>query len=463
MSSNVLIKEKFKKKLLIIVFIFGIILTLSTYNSKNKLPKGFVLLNDSISNGPITQNKDIDTGTKRNLYQLINKENENGDFNYDEYNYNEYMKLENETHWKSEYFCQINSKSRPEVLKGNDLTCPEYYTIVIDKAFYGRHPNDKEHCPITFAFLKYKKIKEGCGYEPVDIVKSKCEGKQYCTLIPSDRVFKDTCVGLKKYLHIEYHCVKKAQLKKKRISIVSFYDNIKSNTIQEHSVSEFYQYSNIHGYEYSLSTYNYIPDRAIYFMKFQPIIEKLMEGLKNDSYDWIVWVDSDIIITNPNIKIETFLPDEKMSKVHLIAAFDYRGRKDVCCGLNAGVLFIRVHEWSLNLFTRAMAYPYYRSKMLLGLDDQTALNNVLIEFKEEEHFIIVPHQWFNTFQPNKDGFLLHIMGGNQRKKERYLRKFFKASNNSSEWISRTNEDMRKEILDYYHKDRKDQLNIVLQP
>jgi len=58
--------------------------------------------------------------------------------------------------------------------------------------------------------------------------------------------------------------------------------------MQEHSVSEFYQYANIHGYDYKLETINYSPGRKIFFMKFYSIIEKLIEGLKYKKYDWIL-------------------------------------------------------------------------------------------------------------------------------------------------------------------------------
>jgi len=51
-----------------------------------------------------------------------------------------------------------------------------------------------------------------------------------------------------------------------------------------------------------------------------------------------------------------------MNEIHLIAAYDYLGRKDYCCGLNAGIFFLRVHEWSLNYLMRAISYPYFNIK-----------------------------------------------------------------------------------------------------
>jgi len=78
-------------------------------------------------------------------------------------------------------------------------------------------------------------------------------------------------------------------LKKEKISIISFYDTVISNSIQEHSISELYQYSNIHGYEFQYTNFNYIPERNIYFMKCQTIIDKLIEGLKFKNIDWILY------------------------------------------------------------------------------------------------------------------------------------------------------------------------------
>jgi len=439
-------------------------------NKRNLLPEGFLPLNENELDGPITINREKDNGKKRNLYKMIRKENES--LNY--YNYDEFNKLEIEKEKKSEYFCELQSSLRTEVLEGYELSCPEYYTIVIDKAFYGRYANDFNNCkPKLYKkeFNKVKKIKKikklikkkNCGYEPTKKVKYSCEGRSYCKLFPNKSYFKDKCFGFSKYLHIVYHCKKIKELKKEKISIVSFYDEIDSNSIQEHSISEFYQYANIHGYEFELKTLNYIPERVVYFMKLEALIDKLIEGLKYNKFDWIVWVDSDIIIQNPNIKLEFFLPGKSMNKVHLIAAYDYSGRKDYCCGINTGVLFIRVHEWSLNILMRAMTYPYYNKEKLIELPDQTALNNILIEFNEYEHFITVPQEWFNNSYIKKGNFLYHIMGGNQKNKNVRLYKFLNSTENNEEWYTKTNKEIKQEVIEYYNLSKENQIRIKLQP
>jgi len=67
-----------------------------------------------------------------------------------------------------------------------------------------------------------------------------------------------------------------------------FFNGIKSNTVDENSVSDFYQYANIHGYDFYFGDFNYNPGRSIYFMKFYTILEKMIEGVKEKKYDWIL-------------------------------------------------------------------------------------------------------------------------------------------------------------------------------
>jgi len=174
-------------------------------------------------------------------------------------------------------------------------------------------------------------------------------------------------------------------------------------------------------------------------------------------------VNSDVVIINPNIKLESFLPNDKMKKVHLIAAYDYLGNPKYCCGLNTGILFIRVHEWSLNILMRAITYPYYNINSELLLPEQIALNNILIESNETDHYIITPQQWFNNKHIQKGEFLFHIMGGTNEEKIKSLHKFFANNKNGIDWDLKTNEETRNEVLDFYNLPREKQISIKIQP
>jgi len=152
-----------------------------------------------------------------------------------------------------------------------------------------------------------------------------------------------------------------------------------------------------------------------------------------------------------------------MNKVHLIAAYDYLGREDFCCGLNAGILFIRVHEWSLDLLMRTISYPYLNLEKEICQSDQTSLNNVLIESNEFDHFVIVPQQWFNNLDIKKGEFLYHVMGHPFNKKNEILKEFLNKTKNEIDWFTKTNKETREEVLKYYDLPKNLQINIKIQP
>jgi len=216
-----------------------------------------------------------------------------------------------------------------------------------------------------------------------------CQGKKSCSISPSKPTFRNICKNVYKYLHLKYHCEKDKEIKKPKFAIVMFVDKIKPNTIYEHSASEFYQYSDIHGYKFVLHRERYDTLRDIYYSKLHFLIEAIMEGLKTNEYDWVFWVDSDTLLGNPNIKLETFLPLN--NKVHFISSADIND-------LNAGVFLIKVHPWSLNFLMRAVSYQYFYPEEELLYADQTSMRNVLVRGNEDEHYVVVPPRWFNNIK-----------------------------------------------------------------
>jgi len=177
-----------------------------TFDNTIDIPEGFVPVDESNPYGPITVDKKRDNGKKRNLFEIVKHQSDDSFY----YNYDEFNKLESELPQKSEYFCETYNKVRPEVQKGYEISCPTYYTIVIDKAFYGRYANDTTHCSknINYTPENMRTIKNDCGYESLKIVKELCEGKIYCSIIPSNTFYKNRCGGLYKYLNVKYHCKK---------------------------------------------------------------------------------------------------------------------------------------------------------------------------------------------------------------------------------------------------------------
>eukprot|EP00833_Pecoramyces_ruminatium_P000084 jgi/Orpsp1_1/1174116/evm.model.c7180000048990.1 len=157
---------------------------------ENNIPNGFVLLDENIPNGPITVDRELDDGTKRNLYSQVRSEDDSFYYKYEEYN-----NLEEIKSFEPEYLCEISSKVRPEAQKGYDISCPKYYTIKIEDAYYGRYANDTQHCPRNKEFTdkEMSKIKKNCGRNMKNKIKELCDGKVYCSIKPRKFFYGEPC------------------------------------------------------------------------------------------------------------------------------------------------------------------------------------------------------------------------------------------------------------------------------
>ncbi|OUM60214.1 glycosyltransferase family 34 protein, partial [Piromyces sp. E2] len=158
------------------------------------------------------------------------------------------------------------------------------------------------------------------------------------------------------------------------------------------------------------------------------------------------WVDGDVILGNPNIKLEVFVP--KDDNIHFICATDY-------VGLNDGIFMIRVNSWSLNFMMRAMAYQYYHKEEDMYFADQAALNSVLVNDQEEEHYMIVPQDWFNRYRNNiKPGdFIIHFAGDPHRNED--AKKIRQNMYSKPDWCAgQTNKQLREKVLKYYEEHSK---------
>ena len=134
------------------------------------------------------------------------------------------------------------------------------------------------------------------------------------------------------------------------------------------------------------------------------------------------WFDFDTLILNPNISWELFLPPTDFSHIHFIASKDWNG-------LNAGVFFVRINTWTLELFTSVLALPKFRPDIYLGYSaDQTAIAWVLGQNGYRDHVLYQPIEWHNRFsdgqgrlQPVEPGDLLVHFADVSRGRERPMR------------------------------------------
>jgi hypothetical protein len=74
---------------------------------------------------------------------------------------------------------------------------------------------------------------------------------------------------------------------------------------------------------------------------------------------------------NPYIPLEIFLPPEpRWSHINALVTNDHNG-------LNNGVFFLRVNEWSAWLMMATLGWKIYKSDVLLEFHDQSALAYLL--------------------------------------------------------------------------------------
>lgn len=73
---------------------------------------------------------------------------------------------------------------------------------------------------------------------------------------------------------------------------------------------------------------------------------------------------------NPLLPLEMFIPPPDFDNIYLLTTNDRHG-------LNNGVFFLKVCDWSLKLFATALAFPHYNPGFKLQYSEQSAMEEVL--------------------------------------------------------------------------------------
>lgn len=103
---------------------------------------------------------------------------------------------------------------------------------------------------------------------------------------------------------------------------------------------------------------------------------------------------------NPNMALETFLPPPDIADVHMLLTYDWNG-------MNNGAFLLRVHPWSVELLSAAIAYYPITSREHQpdgSTSDQSVLGYIL---DENEYFSrsvdYCPLRWFNAYTSHPNG------------------------------------------------------------
>ncbi|KAK6332923.1 hypothetical protein TWF696_002940 [Orbilia brochopaga] len=119
------------------------------------------------------------------------------------------------------------------------------------------------------------------------------------------------------------------------------------------------------------------------------ILEELIKP-PEERLEWLVWHDADLVLMNSEIPLEAFLPPPGFEHIHLIATNDLGG-------LNNGVFFIRINEWSVLLLTALTAYRTYHPGFSSVNEDQVVMDEIIQLDEWKGHVVHVPQRWFNSY------------------------------------------------------------------
>ncbi|KAI1615335.1 hypothetical protein EDD37DRAFT_507190 [Exophiala viscosa] len=167
-----------------------------------------------------------------------------------------------------------------------------------------------------------------------------------------------------------------------------------------------------HGYPAHVLRSNVYPLHNGIWNKLAYLLHLLVAELEkpeDERTKWLMWVDADSIVVNPALSLDIFLPPKDFSNVHVLATKDMNG-------LNAGIFFLHVHHWSIQMVIKAISIPQHLPHFGLGFLEQTALYKTFNDTEFRGSVIYQPRIWFNTYEfhhayEGKHGdFLVHMPG-----------------------------------------------------
>ena len=97
------------------------------------------------------------------------------------------------------------------------------------------------------------------------------------------------------------------------------------------------------------------------------IMLEQMQKPEDKRTQWLSWFDSDVIVMNPNVPLDVFLPPEKdFGHIDFVFTNDHNG-------LNNGAFFIRVSEKSVRFLVDCLALHTFRPEVKLKYSEQSAM------------------------------------------------------------------------------------------
>lgn len=131
-------------------------------------------------------------------------------------------------------------------------------------------------------------------------------------------------------------------------------------------------------------------NQAAYLLSI--IVNELQKPAKQRT-EWLLWFQPDVVVLNPQIPLEIFLPQElEFSDVNFLATHDDHGE------LDSGVFFLRVHEWSARLLTHVLTTSSDSPGMQQAPSKESfALGTALKGDGFRDSVYYQPRTWYNAY------------------------------------------------------------------
>ncbi len=202
--------------------------------------------------------------------------------------------------------------------------------------------------------------------------------------------------------------VKVPSFKKKRILFITF-DNRKAEYIDKHN-QNIREYCKKWDYDYKFIDQC---NKNVYWCK----LYLLKKYLRKKKYDYVVWLDSDTYIFNPSIRIDAIL---QRFDSDIFVGFDQHPLFDIG---NAGVVAIRNsrigRQYIRDCLKKNRKECYNKNGSLKGFwasscYEQGTMNILILQKYSKKTTLLDKSIINNSNRCNKDTFLLHYYGGNNK-------------------------------------------------
>jgi hypothetical protein len=173
------------------------------------------------------------------------------------------------------------------------------------------------------------------------------------------------------------------------------------------------EHDRTHGYDTKVFREKIV---EVYWSKPTLLLSTLVAELEkpeDQRTEWLMWLSPDVMILNPQIPLEIFLPPEDFGNGRVLTTRD----RD---GVTNGVFFLQVHTTSVKMLIDILAIPpnEFGEDGQLGRDAaRRAFEKVLRSEAYRDHVFYQPRKWYNPYQSTasdseaqKGDLLVHFHG-----------------------------------------------------